>query len=75
VQQIKLFKGLENELNALEHEVNQWLQRTGARVISLSGNMAPQTGNPGNESGGLSKSAFAPSDVLLIVLYEVADAR
>lgn len=70
MQQVKLFKGLENELAALENEVNRWLRETRARVISITGNMASQTPNPGSEGGGLSKSPFAPSDVFLVVLYE-----
>ncbi len=69
MQQVKLFKGVENEIGALEKEVNDWLSRSGAKVISLTGNIAPQSVKPDGE-GGLGNSCFAPSDVLMVVLYE-----
>ncbi len=74
MQQVKLFKGLENELGALENEVNGWLRRSRARVISMSGNIAPQTHNLEVGGAGLSRTAFGASDVLLIVLYEAAES-
>ncbi|NIL98555.1 MAG: hypothetical protein GTO76_11365 [Planctomycetales bacterium] len=65
MQQVKIFECLENEINSLEHEINQWLRESGARIISITGNIAPQsvTSQP--------KARPAPSDVLLIVLYEL----
>ncbi len=69
MQQVKLFKSVENQVDALEKEINDWLSRSGAKVISLTGNIAPQSTKL--ESGsGLGKSTFAPSDVLVVVLYE-----
>ena len=69
MHQVKIFKGIESELATLEAEVNRWLAETDARVVSMFGNMAPQT--PSEEaSKGLTKSAFAPSDVMLVILYE-----
>lgn len=69
MQQIKIFKQIESEIIELEHEVNQWLIESGAKVINIFGNIAPQT--PGESpSRGLSGSAFAPSDVMIVVLYE-----
>lgn len=70
MQQVKLFKGLESDLSSLEGEVNAWLRQTGVRVLSITGNIAPQTEKPGAAAGGLGKSQFAPSDVILILLYE-----
>ncbi len=70
MQQVKLFKGLESEVSELEREVNAWLRESGAKVISISGNIAPQSEKPGEVSGGSSRSRFPPSDILLIVLYE-----
>lgn len=69
MQQVKLFKGVENEIGPLEKEINDWLSRSGARVISLTGNIAPQS-MKSEGGGGLGKSSFAPSDVLVIMLYE-----
>jgi hypothetical protein len=69
MQQIKIFKALEVETDALELRVNQWLAQSKARVLSISGNIAPQSeGNAGRTSG--LGSAGNASDVLLIILYE-----
>ena len=72
MQQVKLFKSVENEVETLEKEINEWLSRSGARVVSLTGNIAPQSMKP-DGGGGLGKSSFAPSDVLVVVLYETAN--
>ena len=62
MEQVKLFKGVEIELQALEDEINVWIKESGARVISLSGNIAPQS-----EGGG----TFQTSDILVIITYEI----
>jgi hypothetical protein len=66
MQQVKIFECLENEIKSLEEEINQWLRESGARIISITGNIAPQsaTSQP--------KARPAPSDVLLIVLYDLS---
>jgi hypothetical protein len=69
VQQIKIFEGIENDLAALETEVNSWLVESNADVIHIFGNMAPQSGVADGKSTGLSHSDFPPSDVLLVVHY------
>lgn len=73
MQQIKIFKGVENEFNVLEQEINTWLIESGARVLQIFGNIAPQS-MPGEPTAGtgLSKSGFAPSDIMIVVLYEKA---
>ncbi len=65
MQQVKIFEVLENDLKALEDEINAWLRESGARIISITGNIAPQstTSQP--------KARPAPSEVLLVVLYEL----
>lgn len=71
MQQIKIFKGVENDLAALEAEVNAWLAASKASVKQLVGNIAPQSPSALVQgSHGLTKSEFPPSDVLLVVLYE-----
>lgn len=72
MQQVKLFKGVENEVGSLEKEINDWLSRSGAKVVSLTGNIAPQSTKP-DAGGGLGKGSFSPSDVLVIMLYETAN--
>lgn len=71
MQQIKIFKGLENDLLSLEAEINAWLVESQAHVTNLFGNIAPQsaTSEPA-AGGGLTKSNFPPSDVLLVMLYD-----
>lgn len=65
MQQVKIFECRENEIADMETEINQWLQESGATILSITGNIAPQstTSHP--------KARPAPSDVLLIVLYEL----
>ena len=74
MQQVKLFKGVENQMDQLEASVNAWLRKTGARVVSLTGNIAPQTVAGEGKSAGLTQSDFATSDILLVVLYEAPAA-
>lgn len=69
MQQIKIFKGVENDLGSLEAQVNDWLAESNAEVIHIFGNIAPQTGASVGKSAGLSHSDFAPSDVLLVIHY------
>jgi hypothetical protein len=69
MQQIKIFKGIENDLGTLEAEVNTWLVESKADVINIFGNIAPQSASPDSSAAGLSHSEFPPSDVLLVVHY------
>jgi hypothetical protein len=70
MQQVKIFKGLETEVGSLEKQINGWLAESGARVINIVGNIAPQSPPPDEKLGALGGTAWAPSDVLVIVLYE-----
>lgn len=75
MQRVKLFKGVETDIDKLEEQVNAWIEESGARIISIHGNIAPQSESAGqHKTVGLSASAFASSDVLLVVLYEPAAA-
>lgn len=71
MHQIKIFKTLENELHETEQEINSWLAKSKVKVLQIVGNISPQS--PGAQEGaaGLTKSQFAPSDAMIIVLYEV----
>ena len=64
VRKIKIFKGIESELFPLEEEVNSWLEETGNELVSVTGNIAPQS------EGAVTMGSFSASDVLLIVVYE-----
>lgn len=70
MQQIKIFKGIENDLATLEADVNRWLRESKVPVANIIGNMAPQTLARNVKTEGLSSGEYSPSDVLLIVLYE-----
>ena len=64
VKKVKFFKSIESELNALEDEINKWLAQSGATLISVTGNIAPQS------EGGTVMGSFSASDILVIVVYE-----
>ena len=70
MQQIHFFKSTENDLTSLQSEMNVWLRSNPVRVVQIFGNIAPQTVTQDDAGTGLTKSAFAPSDVLVAVLYE-----
>lgn len=69
MQQIKLFKGVENELRELENEVNGWIRQNQVRVVSIQGNISPQTIQP-EAKAGIGSSTFSASDLFVIVVYE-----
>ncbi len=73
MQQVKIFKSVEIEIGELEAQVNAWIQETGAKIISISGNIAPQSGSRDTKAIGLGGSQFVSSDILLVILYETAD--
>ena len=73
MQQIKIFKGIESNLAALEKEVNAWLAETNVRVTHIFGNLAPLSGER-NEGNSLSAYPYVASDVMLVVLYEKSHA-
>lgn len=67
MHQVKLFKSIESELWTMEAEINEWLRSTNAKVISVTGNIAPQT----SDSSGI-QGSFSASDVLVVIVYEAA---
>ena len=71
MQRVKLFKGRETEVEALEQQVNAWVESEGAKIIQVTGNIATQSYNPAAKSGSsLQSNVAAASDVLIVVLYE-----
>ena len=70
MHKVKIFKSVESELNSLESQINAWLGESGARVVQIFGNIAPQSIPPTAKHSGLSTTEFAPSDVMIVVLYE-----
>jgi hypothetical protein len=68
MQQIKVFVGLESDADAFERTVNHWIKTSKARVLQITGNIAPQTET--GKFGGLNSGGNA-SDLTLFVLYEI----
>ena len=65
MQQVKIFKSIESELLTLEQEINEWISESGAKIISITGNIAAQSASAGSLG-----DTFSGSDVLLFVLYD-----
>ena len=70
MNRIKLFRGLENDLPGLEKQVNDWLAESGARVVQMVGNLAPQEDQTRPDDSGVAHSLYHPANVLLVLLYE-----
>ncbi|TWU45664.1 hypothetical protein Q31b_08400 [Novipirellula aureliae] len=66
MQQVKIFKSVDTELADLEQQINRWMRKSGAKVISITGNLAS---SPHASAGPL--NTFAASDILLVVLYQI----
>lgn len=66
MQQVKIFKSVDTEIPELERQINRWMRKSGARVLSITGNLSSQP----DASGGPLNS-FAAGDILVIVLYEI----
>ena len=75
MQQVRLFTGSEDQVGTMERSVNDWLRTSNARVISVFGNMSPQSVMPIGEGkttlsheGGSRR--FAPSDIFRCIVYD-----
>jgi len=64
MQQVRIFKSIESEITAMEEEINEWISESGATIVQITGNIAPQTeAAPGMGS-------FSSSDILITILYD-----
>lgn len=72
MHQVKLFKGLENDLPGLEKHVNEWLAASGAKVVNILGNLAPQKDPTQPDPTGVAHSLYVPANIFFAVLYEPA---
>ena len=73
MQQVRIFKTVESEVTELAQQINAWIEESGARVLSITGNIAPQSAARTSQPASLGGSTHAVSDVLVIVLYETAE--
>ena len=70
MQQLKIFKSVEAEVAGLEEDVNRWIAESGVRVLSITGNISPQSHKSGGAGDATGPLKYVPSDVLLVILYE-----
>jgi len=70
VHQIKIFADIESNVDALEGRVNAWLRESGAKVINIFGNIAPQTVTSASRGTALAERKFSSSDVFMVVVYD-----
>ena len=67
MQQIKIFKSNEYEVEKLETEMNQWLANKKVKPVNIFGNISPQSGQ---EKSDPRRPGLSPSDVFLVLVYE-----
>ena len=72
MHQVKIFIGLESNVEALEEKINVWLKESGAKVVNMFGNIAPQTVTAASKGTMLAERKFSSSDVFIALLYEAA---
>jgi len=65
MQQVKIFKSIESERDQFEKEINRWIRKSGARVITITGNISS------NSPASQSMSSFSGNDILIVILYEI----
>ena len=66
MQQVKLFKSTDTELEDLEKQINRFIRKNNIRVLSITGNhSAAANANTGP------MNTFASGDVTVIMLYEL----
>ena len=71
MQRVKLFKGLECEVERLEQQINEWAESEGAKILQVNSSIASQSYNPAAKSGSsLQGNIGVSSDILITVLYE-----
>ncbi|MGB0550103.1 MAG: hypothetical protein ACPGR8_13310 [Limisphaerales bacterium] len=71
MQRVKLFKGLECEVERLEQQINEWAESEGAKILQVNSSIASQSYNPAAKSGSsLQGNIGVSSDILITVLFE-----
>ena len=65
---VKIFKSIESELWSMEQDINKWVTEHGVEIVSVTGNISPQ-------SGGRAAQGFSASDVLVVVVYEADEVH
>ena len=66
MQQVKIFKSVDTEIDDLEKQINRFIRKNNVRVLSISGNHSASL----DTSGGPLNS-FSGGDVIVILLFEI----
>ena len=66
MQQIKIFKAVDTELEDLEKQINRFIRKNNVRVLSISGNHSAAM-----DSSGGPMNTFSGGDVTVIMLFEI----
>ena len=70
MQQVKIFKAVDTELDEMEKRINRFIRKNGIRVLSISGNHSAAS-----DSSTGPMNTFAGGDVTVIMLYEIDSSR
>lgn len=71
MHQIKLFCDIESNVENLENRINSWLDENGVHIVSVVGNIAPQTGTKdATATRGIAGQKYASSDLFVAIVYE-----
>lgn len=66
MQQVKIFKAVDTELDDLEKQINRFIRKHNVRVLSISGN---HSASMDSNSGPM--NTFSGGDVTVIMLFEI----
>ena len=66
VQQVKIFKSVDTEIDDLEKQINRFIRKNNIRVLSISGNHSE-----GSDTSSGPMNTFSGGDVTVILLFEI----
>ncbi len=66
MQQVKIFKSVDTELDDLEKQINRFIRKNNIRVLSISGNHSAALA-----TGSSPMNTFSGGDVTVIMLFEI----
>ncbi len=66
MQQVKIFKSVDTEIEDLEKQINRFIRKNNVRVLSISGNHSAS-----NEAASGPLNTFSGGDITVIMLFEI----
>lgn len=70
MQQVKIFKAVDTELEDMEKQINRFIRKNNIRVLSISGNHSASL-----DSASGPMNTFSGGDVTVIMLFEIETPR